>query len=188
MARPRSIDDARLLSAAGQVVAEVGPAAFTLERAAQRAGVSAATYIKRFGSKKGLFLAINRDWVASIAPGLDGAVMGRTGADRLRAAALWGVADMDVPEQAGNLLASLALDLADADLQALLDQGWALMHARLAELACEVALPHAPPPAQAARMLFAVVEGTRLAWAVRPEGSLEERVRRHVDALLAGWG
>ena len=189
MARPRAIEDRRLLSAAAEVLAEVGPSNFTLERAAQRAEVSAATYVKRFGSKKGLFLALNRDWVAAIAPGVDRAVHGRTGADRLREAAMWSVADIDVPEHAANMLATLALDLADADLQALLDEGWALLCERLAAVIREVAaeLPHAPPAEEAARMLFALVEGNRIAWCVRPVGSLEERIRTHLDLVLATW-
>lgn len=189
MARPRSIEDRRLLLAATEVLAEVGPSSFTLERAARRAEASAATYVKRFGSKKGLFLALNRDWVASIRPGLDDAIHGRTGADRLREAAMWGVADMDVPKHAANMLATLALDLADADLQALLDEGWTLRHRWLAAVAREVSseLPQAPSAEQSARMLFALVEGNRLAWCVRPNGSLEERVRSQLDALLAAW-
>ncbi len=189
MARPRAIQDDRLLSAAAEVLAEVGPASFTLERAARRAGVSAATYIKRFGSRKGVFLALNRQWVASIGPALDDAVRGRTGANRLRAAAMWGVADMDVAEHAANMLATFALDLTDADLQGMLDEGWALVHRRLVAVTREVAdeLPHAPPAEQVARMLFAVVEGNRIAWCVRPKGSLEKRVRRQLDALFAAW-
>jgi AcrR family transcriptional regulator len=189
VARPRAIEERRLLSAAAEVLAEVGPSAFTLERAAVRAEVSAATYVKRFGSKKGLFLALNREWVAAIGPGVEAAIRGRTGADRLRAAAMWGVADMDVPEHAANMLAALALDLADADLQVLLDEGWTLLHTMLAAVAREVAadVPNAPPAEEAARMMFALVEGNRIAWCVRPTGSLEERVRTQLDALLAAW-
>jgi AcrR family transcriptional regulator len=69
MARPRGIADEQLLAAAQELLYEVGPAAFTLEKSASRAGVSAATLIKRFGSKRQLPLALNRRWVASIGPG-----------------------------------------------------------------------------------------------------------------------
>ena len=68
MARPRLIDDERLLAAAREVLYEVGPGTFTLQRAAERAEVSAATFIKRFGSKQELFLALNRRWVDSLLP------------------------------------------------------------------------------------------------------------------------
>jgi AcrR family transcriptional regulator len=69
MARPRGIADEQLLAAAQELLYEVGPAAFTLEKSASRAGVSAATLIKRFGSKRQFLLALNRRWVASSGPG-----------------------------------------------------------------------------------------------------------------------
>lgn len=191
MARPRVIDDERLLAGAAHVLAEVGPAAFTLARAARAIGVSPATYVKRFGSKQGLFLALNHRWVETIEPGLAAAVDGLTGADRVREAALWGMAEMDVPTRAANMLATLALDLADPEMQATLDQGWATQRQHLARLIDDAvhagALPRAPEPEQAAQMLLALVEGARIAWCVRPEGSLAQRVRTHIDALLAAW-
>ena len=111
MGRPRTVDDELLLDAAQQVMFETGPARFTLERAAVRAGVSAATYVKRFGSKRELLLALNRRWIASIETGLATAVAGhRTAFARLRAAALWGFDDLDSPATAANQLAALAQD------------------------------------------------------------------------------
>jgi AcrR family transcriptional regulator len=77
MARPRGIADEELLAAAEDLLYAVGPAGFTLEKVAARAGVSAATLIKRFGSKRQLLLALNRRWVASIGPGLAAATEGR---------------------------------------------------------------------------------------------------------------
>jgi AcrR family transcriptional regulator len=68
------IDDEQLLAAAQRLLHEVGPAEFTLARAAALGGVSAATLIKRFGSKRQPFLALNRRWVDSIGHGLAAAV------------------------------------------------------------------------------------------------------------------
>jgi AcrR family transcriptional regulator len=51
VARLRVLNEDHLLDAASQVLVEVGPAAFTLARAAERAGASAGIYVKRFGSK-----------------------------------------------------------------------------------------------------------------------------------------
>lgn len=103
-----------------------------------------------------------------------------------------GVAEMDVSAQAANMLATLALDLADPEMQTLLDKGWATQRRQLARLVADAvhtgALPRAPEPEPAAQMLLALVEGTRIAWCVRPEGSLTERVQLHVDTLLASWG
>lgn len=191
MARPRTITDDDLLSAAAAVLAEVGPSRFTLAKAATRAGVAPATYIKRFGSKQGLFLALNQRWVNTVAAEIDAAAATTTGVDRIRVAAMWGVAEMDVPEHAANMLATLALDLQHAAMTALLDQGWRTWRARLSAYLAETItagqLPHAPAPPIAAQMLFAVVEGTRLAWCVRPEGSLEHRVKQLLDELISTW-
>lgn len=191
MARPRSFDDEHLLSCAAEVLAQVGPSRFTLARAAARAGVAPATYIKRFGTKQGLFLALNRRWVRTVGEGMDAAASTTTGVDRIRAAAMWGVAEMDVPEHAANMLAALALDMQHPPMTALLNQGWATWRARidahLRDAITAGALPHAPAPSVAANMLFALVEGTRIAWCAHPQGSLQQAVRQLIDELISTW-
>jgi AcrR family transcriptional regulator len=189
MARPRVIDDERLLAAAQQVQFEVGPAAVTLQRVADRAGVSAATLIKRFGSKQQLFLALNRRWVEGIRPGLATAEAGcATPLARLRAAALWGFEDLDSPANTANELAALALDLQDDQMRALLAQGWLIIEEHLTELAREAIaagqLGPGYPAGQIARILLAAGEGTRITWCVRPVGSLVARAQADIDAVL----
>jgi AcrR family transcriptional regulator len=193
MPRPRVADDERLLSAAQQVLYELGPADFTLERAAARGGVSAATLIKRFGAKKRLFLELNRRWVASIGPGLAAAAAGQaTPLARLRAAALWGFSDLDSPARTANQLATFALDLQDAAMQELLAAGWQIVQDRLAELAgAAIAageLPRAGSAEQVARILRAAGEGIRLTWCVQPAGSLVAQAEADIGAILAAWG
>ena len=192
MARPRVADDQQLLSAAQAVLSELGPADFTLERAAARGGVSAATLIKRFGSKKRLFLELNRRWVASIGPGLDATAAGQaTPLARLRAAALWGFDDLDSPGRTANQLATLALDLQDPAMQELLAAGWQIVQDRLTELAgAAIAageLPGARSAEQVARVLHAAGEGIRLTWCVQPSGSLVARAEADIGAILAAW-
>lgn len=190
MPRPREIDDEQLLSAAGAVLAEVGPAGFTLERAAARATVSAATYIKRFGSKKALFLEVNQRWLDSIDAELTAVVAAeRAPIRRLRAAALWGVADMDDAQTATRQLIALGRDLQDDDLRAQLADGLGRIRRTLEALVVAAAddLPGAPSPKQAAAMLAALVEGTKITWSVAPQGSLVRRARRDVDSLLKSW-
>ncbi len=191
MARPRVLKEDRLLDAAAQELAEVGPALFTLAGAADRAGASAATYIKRFGSKHDVFMALNRRWADSVVAGIDSAVATRKGVNRVREAVLWGVPEMDVAAHAANNLAVFALDLTHSDMRAILLEGWMAQHQKITELLAEVMrdglLAAAPEPDQAARMLIALVEGTRLAWCVHPEGSLESLIRSHIDALFDAW-
>jgi AcrR family transcriptional regulator len=183
-------DDEQLLEAAQRLLYEVGPAEFTLARAAARGGVSAATLIKRFGSKRELFLALNRRWVDSIEPGLAAATAGqRTPLARLRAAATYGFDDLDSPPHTANQLATLALDLQDARMQELLAAGWRIVTDRLTELAADAIeageLTGDLPAEQVARLLFAAAEGTRLTWCVRPSGSLVAQAEADLGAILA---
>jgi AcrR family transcriptional regulator len=190
VARPRVADDEQLLAAAQRLLYEVGPVEFTLARAAALGGVSAATLIKRFGSKRELFLALNRRWVDSIGPGLAAATAGhRTPLARLRAAATFGFDDLDSPPDTANQLAALALDLRDARMRELLAEGWRIVTDRLTELAREAIeageLTADLPAEQVARILFAAAEGTRLTWCVRPSGSLVARADADLGAILA---
>jgi AcrR family transcriptional regulator len=192
MPRLRVADDEQLLSAAQQVLYELGPADFTLERAAARGGVSPATLIKRFGSKKRLFLELNRRWVASVGPALAAAAAGQaTPLGRLRAAALVGFSDLDSPARTANQLATFALDLQDAAMRELLAAGWQIVQDRLTELAGEAIaageLPRAGSPEQVARILRAAGEGIRITWCVQPAGSLVAQAEADIDAILAAW-
>jgi AcrR family transcriptional regulator len=192
MARPRGIADEELLALAQGLVFEVGPAAFTLQKCASRAGVSAATLIKRFGSKRQLLLALNRRWVASVGPGVAAAAKDHdTALGRLRAAALWGFGDLDSPANATGQLAALALDLQDEKMRELLAAGWRIVQDHLARLAQDAIsageLSGRPPAEQVARILRAAAEGTCLAWSVSPDGSLLALLEADLDAILASW-
>ena len=192
MARPRGISDEDLLAAAQELLYEVGPAAFTLEKAAARAGVSAATLIKRFGSKRQLLLALNRRWVASIGPGIAAATeREQTALGRLRAAALWGYEDLDSAAHATTQLTALALDFQDEHMRALLVEGWRTIEDHLTRLAQEAieagALSGRLCAAQVARILRAAGDGTSVGWSVAPRGSLMERLEADIDAILTSW-
>ena len=192
MARPIAIDEEDLFAAAEWVLLRHGPSAFSLARAADRAGVSAATFIKRFGSKEQLFLRLSQRWVAS----LDGAL--RQAADRhdsslgkLRAVALHNYYALDNAATASNQLAALAIDLQNDAQRKLLHVGWEHVrrhlarHARQATTAGE--LVGAPPSAQLARIVLGAMEGGCLAWCVHPTGSLIARLHKDLDALLSAW-
>jgi AcrR family transcriptional regulator len=192
VARPTETTDEHLLEAADMVLMTDGPSAFTLAKAAERAGVSAATLIKRFGSKQTLFLRLSQRWFDS----LDG-FLGDTAAAqvsplaRFRAVALASYHDLDNPATASNQLAALAVDLQDNDMRELLDAGWHRTRRHLEGHATDAIslgeLVGCPPPEQLARIVFAVMEGGCLSWSVRPEGSLVARLSDDLDALLIAW-
>ena len=59
MGRPRTKSDAAVLEAAAVVFGRTGPS-FTLADVAKEAGLAPATLVQRFGSKRGLLLALSK--------------------------------------------------------------------------------------------------------------------------------
>jgi len=192
VARPIETGDEELLVAADHVLLTEGPSAFTLAKAAGIAGVSAATFIKRFGSKDRLFVRLSERWVGSLEQELiQRAAPLASPLARMRAVALHNYHDLDHPATAHNQIAALAVDLQSEELRALLHVGWGhvrrhlALHARAAIGAGE--LVRCPPPPQLARIVAGAMEGGCIAWSVRPEGSLIERLSDDLAALLSGW-
>ena len=56
--RPRGIDDAAILRATVDVIGRVGPVGLTLAAVAAEVGLVPGTLVQRFGSKRGLLLAL----------------------------------------------------------------------------------------------------------------------------------
>jgi AcrR family transcriptional regulator len=190
--RPIGTPDEALLDAAGRVLMAEGPRGFTLAKAAETAGVSAATYVKRFGSKENLFVRLSRRWAGSLDHQLEEAADGiPSPLQRLRVAALYSYHDLDNPATASKQLAALAIDLQHDEMRALLHVGWGHVRRHLARHAAAAVeageLQDAPPPDQLARIVMAAMEGGCLAWSVHPDGSLVERLTADLDALLSGW-
>ncbi|MDX6555423.1 MAG: hypothetical protein QOD86_1618 [Miltoncostaeaceae bacterium] len=188
MGRPRTIADDRLLAAAAAAIGRHGPG-FTLADVAAEAGVAAGTLVARFGSKRGLLIAVSRGGTVRTIAAMRGAAASRaTGGAALRAALVAAAADLDDPATAANHLGQLGADLADAELRAAVLEGQKAMGAELRRLLRRAPdLPAAPPPTRAAEALLAVWNGTLLSWSMDPRGSLGARVGRSVDVLLAGW-
>src|SRR5262249_26019001 len=64
--RPRETTDAAILEATARAMSRVGPARLTLAHVAKDLGIAPATLIQRFGSKRGLLLALAREVNASV--------------------------------------------------------------------------------------------------------------------------
>lgn len=191
MARPRTITDERLLTAAGTAITRLGPA-FTLADVAREAQVAAGTLVQRFGSKHGLLVAMTRAAIASMRRSLRAAVadVDDPAAAVIQALVGW-YAPLDDPHSAANNLAQLAFDLADDQLRALMAEFYAVMEAELQPLLGRAVaagdLPGAPPAAVATRILTAIADGTAIHWSTCPVGSLRARMRADLQAVLAGW-
>lgn len=192
MARPIETTDDALLDAAGRVLLTQGPEGFTLAKAAAAASVSAATLVKRFGSKETLFLRLSQRWVASLHVGLiKSAAPHASPLQRLRAVALHNYHDLDNPETAPKQLAALAVDLQNEEMRELLHLGWGHVRTHLQGHAKDATaggeLVGCPPPDQLARIVVSAMEGGCLVWSAHPEGSLIARLTHDLDAMLAPW-
>lgn len=192
MARPTETDDEHLLAAADRILLTEGPSVFTLAKAGAEAGVSAATYVKRFGTKDALYLRLSQRWVGSIDEHLVRAAEPYASPlARFRATALHSYHALDHPETASKQLASLAIDLQRDDMRALLHAGWGHVRRHLARHGTDAIeageLVGCPPPEQLARIVKGAMEGGCLAWSVHPEGSLVARLADDLDALLSSW-
>ena len=64
--RPRLASDADILAAAGRAIGRVGPVELTLADVAGELGLSPATLVQRFGSKRGLLLALAAQCAAGV--------------------------------------------------------------------------------------------------------------------------
>jgi AcrR family transcriptional regulator len=189
VARPRSISDERLLTAAGVVIGRVGPG-FTLAQVAAEAQVAVGTVARRFDSKSGLLQALSRVNTRLVVESMRYAADAASDRlDGLRAAAVSVCAGLGDAGTAANHLGQLGVDLGDRELRGLLGEHYAAVEAELRRLvrAAAVELPGAPGPVRAARTLSSVINGASLDWSIRPKGRLADRVEQDVDAVLVGW-
>lgn len=119
MARTRTLSDQQILHLVAHALNDADNT-WTLNEAAAAAGLHPATLIKRFGSRRGLLVALSRRWVDSIptAP---------TTQDPHRELQAWIDAlsiDDTTKAQMLTRLDMLLEDLRDPELRALLHHGW----------------------------------------------------------------
>jgi AcrR family transcriptional regulator len=188
MGRPRITPDAAVLEAASRVVSRFGPSRFTLSDVAKEAGLAPATLIQRFGSKRGLLLALAR----MAAEGAEACFAKVRAANRSPLKALFAsFAEMarmaETPEVLANSLAFLQIDLTDPDFRR-----WTLMSSRatlagfraLLEDAIRAGELHRCDTEGLARLIQAATHGSMVAWAFHQEGGVEEWMRRDMRLLL----
>ena len=188
MSRTRTITDAAVLEAAAQVVGRLGPQQFTLANVAQEAGLAPATLIQRFGSKRGLLLAL-----AKTAAEGAGACFAKVRAEhRSPLKALFAsFAEMaqlaETPDILANSLAFLQIDLTDPEFRP-----WTLMNSRamlagfreLLEDAIRAGELTRCDTAGLARLIQAATHGSMVSWAFYQEGAVGDWLRRDMEMLL----
>ena len=131
MPRPRTISDEAILDAVLALAHRVGPARVTFAAAAAESGLSAATLVQRFGTKRELLLAADKRGVDLWVGALDRSTAASPLARVVEGLVL--AVDPDAtPEQMANSVAMLQLDLADPDFHAETLRGARAVRARIA--------------------------------------------------------
>jgi AcrR family transcriptional regulator len=189
--RPRETTDDAILAATHRAISRFGPARLTLAHVAAEVGVAPATLVQRFGSKRGLLLALARQGAASA--GQEYTAIRAAHPSPL--AALFAVADCmagmaPTPEALANHLAFLHIDLTDPDFHQL-----ALAHARVARAELRAMLDDAVKAGELApcdtgrlaRVVQVLLGGGLLTWAIDREGTAAQWLCEDLETLLAPY-
>jgi AcrR family transcriptional regulator len=189
--RPRTVTDGQILEATGRIIGRLGPARFTLADVAAEIGLAPATLVQRFGSKRGLMLALagsSVEFVDACFARIRDANPAPLAA--LRVAATHMASMVESPESLANHLAFLQIDLSDPDFHALaLDNHLRIEAGYRALLDDAVAAGELAPcdTARLARAVGAVAGGSLIGWAITRGGDVVTHVREDVDTLLAPY-
>jgi AcrR family transcriptional regulator len=189
MPRRRTVDDATILAAAAEAIGEMGPSDLTLAAVGANVGLAPATLVQRFGSKRGLLLALARsssEW----APETFRAARARhrSHLSALVAALRSMTAMVSTPETMANQLAFLQLDLRDPEFHEL-----ALAHSRRvreeirALLEDAVAAKEIGPTdtRRLAEAIDAVYNGALITWSIYRTGPVDRWLARQLETVLA---
>jgi AcrR family transcriptional regulator len=186
--RPRTVADADILAAAYRVMSRVGPTKLTLAAIATEAGLAPATLVQRFGSKRGLLLALS----SGAAEFVDSCFAQMRAQHASPMAALVAAATVmalstTTPEEMANHLAYLQIDVSDPEFHRhILDNTQRTIAGYRALLDEAVAAGELLPcdTARLARAISSMSGGSLLSWAILREGSSLDWVRGDLGTLL----
>ncbi len=189
--RPRTVTDDEILSATARAMSRVPPTKFTLADVAREVGLAPATLVQRFGSKRGLLLAVS----ALSAQGMDACFDAvREAHDSPLEALLVAATEMarfsTTPEELANSIAYLQIDLSDPEFHRHILQGSrAMLRGYRALLDDAVAAKELVPcdTTRVARAVEAISGGSLIQWAIHRTGSAEAWVRRDLETLLSPY-
>ena len=189
--RPRTVTDDALIFATTKTMARLGPVKLTLAEVAKDAGVSAATLVQRFGSKRALLLAVS----GAAARGTDQCFAALRAADRSPLDAVIDGATMmaemtESPEELANSLAFLQIDVSDPDFRKPMVEMSRKTIDGYAQLLDEAVAAGELKPCDTralARAVTAVAGGSIINWAVFRKGTAQAWVRADVETLLAPY-
>ena len=186
--RPRLNTDTEILQAAFRAIARLGPARLTLADVAGEAGVTPASLVQRFGSKRALLLAA----AADAAGGHVYIFHGLREAHRSPYAALLALSGCmavlgRTPEEIAHSLAFLQMDLTDAEFLQYARTNSIGMHAGIRSLVRDAIAAGELRKCDAgrlARAIQATLNGSIQDWAIHREGEMAQWVRRDLKMVL----
>lgn len=187
LGRPRTVSDEEILNGTARVITRVGPARMTLSEVGREVGLSPATLLQRFGSKRALMLALVRHSTRTAAADFpDPATLAVDPLGGLVDAMAAGTEGLTAVALA-NHVALLQLDLSDPEFRQLAGE-----HARAVREQIRVCLDAAiaagqlPPQdtERVARSVQVAYNGALLTWALEPHGLIHDRVQEEVRAVL----
>jgi AcrR family transcriptional regulator len=186
--RPRTIDDPGILEAAGRAMMRLGPSKTTLADVAREAGLSAATLVQRFGSKRGLLLALAQSACDSVDACFDAVRAAHPSPlSALVAAATEMTQDVETPDEMANHLSFLQTDLSDPDFYRVLLENSTRILAGYRKLLDEAVAAGELLPCDTKRLARTVVSlssGSLIAWAIYREGTAKKWVTADLAMLL----
>ena len=189
--RPRTVTDDEILAATARAMSRVPPTKFTLTDVAREVGLAPATLLQRFGSKRGLLLAVS----AMSAQGMDACFDAVRHAhaspvEALLVAATEMARFSATPEELANSIAYLQIDLSDPEFHRHILEGSRAMHRGYRALLDDAVAAReleSCDTARIARAVEALSGGSLIQWAIHRKGSADAWVRRDLETLLAPY-
>jgi AcrR family transcriptional regulator len=186
--RPRETSDEEILAATARAMEKYSPTRLTLAHVAKEAGVVPATLIQRFGTKRGLLLAMCRTAPAAV-PQQFAAGRAKYKSPLKALVELYAECSgfASTPEAIANGLAYLQNDLTDPDFRAITLAQFKVLRAETRKFLDEAVAAReliACDTAELARLIQQVNGGSMIDWAVFREGTLAAWIRRDLEALL----
>ena len=184
------MSDSAILHAAAKVVSRTGPERFTLADVGEAVGLSAATLVQRFGSKRLLMLAM-LDQMTSLVNGRFAAKVaeGESPLESLYAAALDRADPTHGPENVANGMAFLLMEISDPDFHAI-----AVSSAKQAVVAYKTMLDNAIEVGELsdaglntrdlAETIHSMTLGSLMMWVIYRDTGSKPRTKRDLDTIL----
>ena len=188
--RPRTVQDDAILDAAIEVLSRIGLAKMTLADVGNEVGLSAATLVQRFGSKRELMLALLRHGMGDLDARFEAAIASHDSPlDALFAAAAGRPGPLAGRIPFAHRMAFYLSALDDPEFREVAVENGRRAIAGFKRLldaaieAGELSIGYTDT-AQLAETIYAMMMGSLITWAVTSEGGFQAKMRRDLDILL----